>query len=197
MKKATTLFDIPAISIGVGLALAFLTIAVTAAYVLLPDAYHGAVIVFGTGLAASGAIASAIYMGRTLALYIARETQGPREAAFRFSERWNDPQMYHARDACREIMDMMEQTEAQRQRRFDDEEKLRTNIRPVLNFLEELALSVRESRADEPTCKRLFAGIVINVYHVTEPWIREQRRRRNRPQLWVELAWLYGKWSVG
>jgi hypothetical protein len=197
MAKATTLFQVPRISIGVGLALTVLTVLITAAYIWVPEPYHGAVIVFGTGMAASGAIASAIYMGRTLAIYIARETQSPQEAAFRFAERWNDPQMFHVRDACREIMDMMDQPDAERRRRFDEEEALRKNIRPVLNFLEELSYSIREERADEATSKRLFAGIVINVYHVTEPWIREQRQRRNRPQLWAELGWLYQEWSAG
>ena len=195
MGKANTLFQIPRVTVTVGVALALLSAIIAVIYYTVPDAYKGAIIVFGTGLAASGAIAGAIYMGRTLTLYIESEARNTEEVTFRFTERWNDPQMFHSRDVCRQIMDMKDKPEHERKKELNDNENLRKNVRPVLNFLEELALAVRIERTDSDLSKRMFAGIVISVYHVAEPWIKDQRLTRNRPQLWSELEWLYRKWT--
>ena len=197
MQRANTLVEIPRVSVTIGVALTILAAAITVGYVFVSPEYKSAVVVFGTGIAASGAIASAIYMGRTLAIYIERDSHGPREIMFDYFKRWNDPQMFHTREVCRQVMNMQEKSENERKNELNNNNNLRVNIRSVLNFLEELALSVRLGRVDVDIAKRMFAGIVISVYHATEPWIRDQRNVRNRPQLWAELTWLYQEWSRG
>ena len=195
MARGSKLFETK-ITFTIGGALALLVIVLFGTYIMVPESHQGAVIFFGAALTVAGALATAFYTGRVLSLQVMVHEQSPQDIAFRFSERWNDPQMFHTRDACRQIMDMLSPTvdAARAKDELEADEVMRRNLRPILNFLEELALAIRTERADQEITRRFFAGIVTNVFLVTEEWIKDQRAHRKRPQLWVEFEWLYKTW---
>lgn len=194
VKEGSLLARIPSIPIRVWLVGLLALVALSAAFYFWPSGRE-TLIFFSAALLGISAVGSNIYAARTLQIFLDRETRSPVEMAFHYAERWNDPQMYHVRDACRQIMDMRGDAPEAARARIDENEPYRKNIRPILNFLEELSIAVRTGRADGETSNRFFAGIVINLFQVTEEWIKEQRRNRNRPKLWIELQWLYNQWK--
>lgn len=194
MKKLPPVFRIPSVSIGVGV-VAFVVVALlTAAYVAVPIQHQGAVIFFGAGIASAAAIATAFYTAKTLQIAHIKYEREPEEVAARFAERWNDASMFHVRKACQDVMEMRNQDRAVVAEKVAGDQQLKNNMVHILNFLEELAVAVRTERADTAYSQRMFAGIVINVYHVLQHWIDDERTRRQRPQLWVEFRWLYDQW---
>jgi hypothetical protein len=195
MARMAPVFRIPSLSVGIGIILAATVVGLTAAYLIVPLAYQGAVIFFGAGVATAAAIATAFYTARTLQIAHVKHEREPQEVSARFAERWNDASMFHVRKACHEIIEMRNDERDKVKEKIEADGTARSNIVHILNFLEELAVAVRTERADYTYSKRMFAGIVINVYHVAQHWIDEERKRRGRPQLWVELRWLYEQWS--
>lgn len=102
--------------------------------------------------------------------------------------------MFHIRNECRNLVDDRKEPDKILIELQKDRAKA-TNAGNVLNFLEELAISIEKKRCNEPMAKSLFCGIVINIWHATEPWVKEQRIDRGRPQLWSKLEALYGEWK--
>lgn len=206
--QASTLLTIPRISIGVGIALAVGIILATVGFLLAPAPYREALLFFAAACAAAGQLAVALYTARILQLTIDTQTasatalaekEATREkqvlvtASLSFSERWTEASMFHARKQCQAIIDMRDRPNEIRELLLTNEES-RENISNILNFLEQLAIAVREGACDETFAKRLFGGIVTNVWHATRAWVEDQRTSRSRPQLWAELQALYDRW---
>ncbi len=103
--------------------------------------------------------------------------------------------MFHARKQCQALIDMRNRPDDIKKCLADSEE-IRENISNILNFLEQMAAAVRDGICDEPFAKRLFGGIVINVWHATREWVEDQRVSRGRSQLFVELEELYARWRI-
>ena len=208
--KANVLVSLPRISITVGIALAVGIVAVTSLYVLVSDEYRGALIFFAASVAAAAQLATALYTARVLqftmnsqiaaeARLMQKESQLEvrhlQDSAAEFGRRWTDASMFHIRKQCKIIIDRREKPyEVLNEIKKSDDTQ--TNVGNVLNFLEELALSVNSRRCDGETAKKLFCGIVVNIWHATEPWVKEQRTTRGRAQLWSEFEALYHQWKI-
>jgi hypothetical protein len=79
---------------------------------------------------------------------------------------------------------------------IDADPKRKANVGNLLNFLGVMALSVTTMRSDEEIAKRVFCGVVINTWSVTDDWVNHQRTVRGRPRLWIELQALQKRWSA-
>jgi hypothetical protein len=204
-RSHNTLFSVPSVTIRLGVGLTLLVAALTFLYWLASDSWRPILIFFGAGLAAVGQLATAFYASRTMrhALQVEErrlaleETSAKKQledAAARFGERWTDASMFHLRKECRELIENRNNPEAILKSLNADPAKA-TNAGNILNFLEELALSANKSRCNEEIARDLFCGIVLNIWHATEPWVKQQRVSRGRQQLWVQLQSLYERWK--
>jgi len=160
------------------------------------------VLIFGgAGTATSGTILAAFYMGRALNLAISQASgeieaerrlidMHRRERSAKFGERWNDPNMYHAREVCRSILDHDQLGNDL----IEFVEDKKTNVIHILNFLEEVAISIEHGLVDATLARNQFEGIVIGLWQTLDPWIAQHRITRNRPQIFSKLEGLYNTW---
>jgi Domain of unknown function (DUF4760) len=56
-------------------------------------------------------------------------------------------------------------------------------------------MNVNRGLCDHDIAKSLFCGIVVHIWHATEPWIKSERVRLGRTQAWAELEALYARWK--
>jgi hypothetical protein len=208
LPRANQLFSFRVVaSFGV---VATLAIALaTIAYQFVPDAYHGAFIFCAAATAAIGQLGAVLYAGRLLQFTIENQNAALRNvaekdaiadqrflesAAAHFGERWNDASMFHMRKASRVIIDLRHKPD-EILSKINESDDIQVNVSNILNFLEEMAISVNRKRCDDVVAKALFCGIVVNIWHSCEQWAKQQRTNRGRSQLWTELEMLYGRWK--
>ena len=168
---------------------------VTAAYAFDTHSAKSTLIFFLAGAAAVGQITASFYTARMLAATLAiRDADMKGQAnpsVMQLGSRWNDPAMYHARDALREILD--------HDGSHDELTKLidtkRTNVIHILNFLEEIATAVKNEMADAALVKTQFSGVVVLTWSKVIPWIQSHRKKRGQPDIWEDLESVYDSWK--
>jgi hypothetical protein len=207
--RANVIITIPRLTVTVGVVFFAVVVVMTAAFVFVPEQFRSALIFLAAAAAAAGQIAAALYTARVLQFTMNSQTAASRdmylkddatekrllaEVSFRFGERWNEAAMFHMRKQCQEIIEKRDQPDEIKNTIAANTDK-QTNVGNILNFLEELALAVNEKKCDEAIAKRLFCGIVVNIWHATEGWVKEKRTARGRPQIWAELEALYHRWK--
>lgn len=217
MVERPGLFTIPRKSVGIGVSLAILVALLAVVYHIVPTSYQSTIVFFGAGLAAAGAIAGAFYTGHILEFYLKHEKGARQEAlvqaeasradrlkreeherqemAFRYGERWNDPAMFHTRNVCRDIIAKRKNPEAIKEELLADDTK-RTNANHLLNFFDELALSVRVKRADGEISKRQFGGLAVHLYRAMSAYRDHWVNEIGREDAWAEFKWLYDQWTT-
>jgi hypothetical protein len=190
--------------------LALAVLGLTLAYWLLPG-YRAVVTFFALACAGAASISSAFYLAASIRLETEQrqkqeETDSAKRsedashrrrlAAFSFMERWSDPGFFYYRKAFHEVIEAFRTAGPDAAKQVITRPDNESNVRTVLNFLEELAIAAREEHADRELLCRAFAGIVIRAYNATHPWYEEHRKRDSRPQVFQELEWLYNEWKT-
>lgn len=144
--------------------------------------------------AAIGTILGAFYSARALTLTaraLAREdVRGKTEIALRFTSKWNDPAMFHVRDAVREIFALAHDSP-------EIDAKIRakeTNLFHFMNFLEEISIAIDIGHADPNILREAFAGVVKLAWTRLSPWVTRLRNSRNNQRIWMHVEQLAGKW---
>ena len=145
--------------------------------------------------AAAGAVLSAFYTARGLQLTAAALARDERRykiaLAFQFTSKWNDPAMFHVRDAVRELMNGDHGSPE-----FAALLKAKeTNVIHFLNFLEEVSIAINKGGADSNVLCEAFRGITITAWSRLQTWITELRRKRNSPRIWIHVEALAKKWK--
>jgi Domain of unknown function (DUF4760) len=175
-------------------ALTFLAVCCAAAGQLAVALYTVRILQFSINSQADAAgSAAAAQEGAALA-QIELEKMRLAEVAAKFGERWTEASMFHARRVFDELLEHKSDGERVAELIKGSRQK-ETNVKNVLNFLEQLSYWVLTARCSEAVAKDLFAGIAINIWHATETWVKYQRAHRGRPQLWAQLESLYIKWK--
>jgi hypothetical protein len=152
--------------------------------------------------AAAGAILGAFYSARGLALNAAAmerdvaarerdEAQRKRTLALHYIARWNDPAMYHVRDTVRELFAADHKSPAL----LESIKARETNVIHFLNFLEEVGFALDKGGADPDILRETFEGVVYTAWNKLQDWIREVRRVRQRPKIWIKVEELARKWN--
>ena len=176
------------------------------------------IVFFAAAVAAAGAILTAFYSARSLAInarYLEREEIRSRSvseaeerrhrellereearhksrSALDLASRWNDPSMYHVRLTVRELFD-----EDHKPPNFlQNLEKNKVNVIHFLNFLEEIAIVIERENADEAILRDAFEGVVSTACSKLHSWIQNYRINRHRPKLWIKLESLNKKWTT-
>jgi hypothetical protein len=124
----------------------------------------------------------------------ARAKRAKQDAAYRYCERWTSSEMTADRSHAREAAELRRDPGKFRDLLQNSPEK-RLAVGNILNFLEQMSLSVAESHCDEGIAKRLFGGVVAIMWQATESWVKDTRNMRGRPRLWAEVETLYAHWK--
>jgi Domain of unknown function (DUF4760) len=194
------------LTVRIGIALTVAVFLATGLFWDANDNWRSIIIFFGAATLAAGQIAVAFYAARTLrqaadveekrlAVSIGHEKTLKETIGYEFASRWTDASMFHIRKAFQEVLEKGMREKDKASDFIDEDVGRRANVGNLLNFLENMALSVNSERCDDQVAKKLFCGIVINCWGVTNGWIAHQRVSRGRPQLWIELETLHKRWS--
>jgi|SRR5208283_3374563 len=207
-------FDVT-IRVPIFIALVALALVLISAYILFPNA-HDAVTFIALALTAVATIGGTFYVAETLRAqggleetraeqqrkaHEADKADQRRSEAFALIARWNSPELFHARKATAQALQVFQQPatsaggEKGVRELIDKNEDIRHNARHVLNFFEEVALSVRLGQSDEETVSEAFAGLVLRSYRTYRGWIEENRDTTGRQKMWIELQNLAEKWA--
>ncbi len=103
-------------------------------------------------------------------------------AAARFAERWNNPDFCKIRRAIGPII--------RQEREVGDAD--RSNLAIMLNFFEEMSISVSLGEAQELMLRKFFKSAVIQSVTVLGPWIAE--RQKFQPTAYGEYLKLVRRW---
>lgn len=191
--------SIPITAWGVAVVLAVIAIG---CYITLPQR-RGLTKFSVSVLAATGAIVSAFYIGRSIEIDTAyRKKQMEVEAAhrkkefeeildFRKKERahsyilqWASPSFAIHRKSLRSVAKVISEAENSDRpnviRQFLKENPpLEERVITIMNFLESLAVAVKEKWVDEEVIKDYYLLIFTRIYESLDPWIEDMRRRRD------------------
>ena len=153
------------------------------------------VIFFTACAGGTGAILSAFFAAKALdhtvfALKASRDEQ-QKATALGLISRWNDPAMFHVRDAVREVI-LLEAKEHEFSEKIAEKQ---TNVTHFLNFLEEIAIAIECRVADPDILKAAFKGIVVRCWILFEPFAQQIRKERKSTAIWEKVQALASKWQ--
>jgi hypothetical protein len=175
------------ISISVTVIAVLLLALVTVIFYWLTKDLKQTAIFLVAAAAASGSTLGAFYSARALRL----TADSQRKAlAFQFTSKWNDPQLFHVRDAIKTLFDLDPRDAA-----FEalvDEKK--TNVIHFLNLMEEIGVAIEFAGADEDILKAAYQGVVLKAWEKLQHWIRDTRTSYGQLDLWIKFEQLAIKW---
>jgi hypothetical protein len=181
------------VRLGIVTALSVLVLLLCVGYALLPKDRDPLTFV-ALAITAAGTIGGTFYVAETIR---DQGEQAKRTHAFEMMARWNSPDLFHSRFAWNKISHQFQQNGAGAVRTYLNDpanENDVTNIRHILNFIEEISIAVREDHADGPLLKRAFRSIVMRAHEALSDWISDHRRATARNDIWEEFEWLYSAW---
>lgn len=202
-----TLFRIPSFEVGVTGVLCVAAVFWVLIYAYVPQQYREVVALVGAAAACVGALLAAFYAGRTLAHMVKQENDKlsfeKKKAALQFVERWNSADMIPTLRACkliwkigmnedgaRKVSEILEKSDGADEKRRE----ILTHVGRLLNFMEEISLSVQNELVDEDAIKQAYKGTIGIVTRSTSVWRCNERGRRGTDTLWTEIDKLNDRW---
>ena len=176
-----------------------LDLTLIAMYRFLPDSRAGIVFI-GAVVAASATIYGAFFTAYNVRRGIESLEQSKRDrsvsTAFTFIERWNSPTFREIKIDAWRIKDEIKETPQERiGALFDEDEDKRSKILAVLNFFEEMELSIRLNGADESVIRVFFRFIALEFYNSSDKYMKHYRNKHNAPRVFIEYENLYKRWN--
>lgn len=182
------------IPVSASIAAAVSVMALTVAFWYATKSWSQTVLFFVGACAAFGAVLSAFYAARSLSLTAAALDRSERRArqaiAFQFTSKWNDPTMFHVRDAIRKVFHYDHKSKEFADHIHSNE----TNIIHFLNLLEEIAIAMEIGEADPNILELAFKGVVTTSWNKLQNWVGDFRQVRGRPAYWINVEKLAQKW---
>lgn len=209
LLSQNTLIKVPQMTLGIGIVLGVFVAACTIMYFLVPASYQQALLFFAAACAAAGQLAAAFYAARVLEftsrsnlevfqtssrLRDEERLRAQKICAQSFATRWNDATMFHARRHCQALIDEKGGQDHVISLIKSTPDNT-TNVKHVLNFLEELAISIDSELCSDDVAKKFFGGIVVKIWHAVDFYVRQHRIDRARPLIWAGLESLYDRWK--
>lgn len=190
------------IRVGIFTALAILILTFSILFFVFPK-QHDTLTFLAIALTAAGTLGGTFYLAET----IRDQSRQQRNAyAFALMARWNSPDLFYARRSWMTVIETFQKTGKEggphgvnallsRTPTNEEERHLVDNIRHILNFLEEIAISVKSEHAAEDMLILFFEGIVERASEAFETWIPEHRKSLGRPGIWAQFLWLHDRWT--
>lgn len=124
--------------------------------------------------------------------------QSKKAEALRFIHRWLDPQLYHAKRNCHQILQhFKDHHRVEDQKAFlDGDSSRQPNLFDILNLFEAMSIAIQEGMADEVILKRFFRSILLQFWHISEAFVRARRAERENTRLLQEVEVLFVKWRA-
>ena len=152
-----------------------IVVALSAVYWWTTSRVPETVLFFAAAATGAGTVLGAFYTARGLALTAAAltrdESRHKTALAFQFTSKWNDPAMFHVRDAVRELFNGDHASQEFTHLLKSKE----TNVIHFLNFLEEVSIAIEKGGADPNILKEAFAGITVLAWSKLQDWVVSQR----------------------
>ena len=153
---------------------------------------------FAASVAAGSAVLAAIYTAKTLNLQLAASTalrkQDLKRYALTFAARWNESSMLETRKTCREIVNI-------KHKGLDGliaaigTGPTQDSVIHLLNFFEEVSISIDEGVADERVLYDTFSEVCFQLSSTLDGWVSHYRQVRGARHLWGGLAKLSARWK--
>ena len=100
------------------------------------------------------------------------------------------------RDILKELSKAATQTEKEEVlKKIKSEDEVIKSLGIVLNFFEEIAISIENDMADEAYLKNFFRGIVVGYFDGYRWLINERRKLNNEPYIYSKFETLANKWK--
>ena len=103
-----------------------------------------------------------------------------------YGNRWNSPEM----NEYKRVLAAVTSTNVR-----ETPDKLMAAVE-VLNFLEEVAIAVNRSLADERLAKNIFVNVVSDTWDRLEDFVKARRRSSSNEDLYKNIEELVYKWST-
>jgi hypothetical protein len=185
--------------ITASLILAVLVLGATILYWVL-NCDHREVEKFGIeGLTLAAGLLSAYYIGKGLRDTVAQRDQEMQQrkiaSSLRIIERWNQPDFAKMKQQFRDLIESGKAHDANYvENELTTKSETRTVVVEVLNFFEEAALVANIDYADDATLKAYFLGALTDYFTTLEPWIKQHRASKSRPNMWCEMENMLSRW---
>ncbi|BAY10405.1 DUF4760 domain-containing protein [Calothrix sp. NIES-2098] len=149
-----------------------------------------------TTVGVSGGITSAFYVGESFRENIKYKKE---DRAMMYISAWTSPQFAEIRKSLRKVRDLIKTIPEDNQSGVINQElqkdpDLGEDIVTILNFLEEIAVCVKNDLIDEAIIYDYFQIIVKRVCRVFKIWVEEQRLQRGN-KLYICLFELNDRWE--
>jgi len=168
-------------------------------YRFLPP-FRSGIVFIGAVLAASATIYGAFFTAYNVRKGIEALEQSNRDkhvsTACAFIERWNSPALREIKMEAWHIKDQIkDKSQEEVGAVLDADEKQRATLLAVLNFFEEIAISITVNGADEQVTKSFFRFLALEMFNSSYKWITYYRQKHNAPRIFVEYETLYNRWK--
>lgn len=187
---------IPVTVLGVILVLGLTLIVL---YRLFPHSRSGIVFI-GAVVAASATIYGAFFTAYNVRKGIEALEQSNRDkhvsTACSFIERWNSPTFNKIKMEAWNIKETIkDKSQEEVGVMLDADKKQRATLLAVLNFFEEMSISITVNGADEQVTKSFFRFLVLEMFNSSFKWITYYRQKHNAPRAFREYEILYNRWK--
>lgn len=145
---------------------------------------------------AATAITSAFYVGENIRrTFTSKKT----DRALAYIAVWTGPSFAHIRKSSRQIRDAIQGQDSEKhaeiiKKKLNENHDLEEDMVTIMNFLEEVALSIQSGLVDEAILQEYFKVIIKRYCYVFTLWIEEQRRQRGN-ELYRCLTRLNERWN--
>ncbi|MDA7948879.1 MAG: DUF4760 domain-containing protein [Hyphomicrobiaceae bacterium] len=123
-------------------------------------------------------------------------TYSRRQFAINMISEWSNPHIGGLVDAAGIIRkEVLEKSADEITIILNKDDEKRKKIINIMNYLENIALSVKHKATEEEVIRDYFEPIFKEYHRAFMPYIEECRRRHNNTQIWSEFQRLAEKWG--
>lgn len=152
--------------------------------------------IIGIGIAFSTALYAAMSLG---SIYDAhKETLNHKKKGYssQLIDKWLHPEMAKLILKSTPLQNRIKKLNAEQgMKELDKEDSSRHALLTVLNFFEQLSVSINNDLADEKMLKEFFRNIIVTYYNANKGMIDARRKFRNNQKLFSQFEHLAKKWE--
>ena len=206
MPHSTDTFEVNfRFPLRISLAVFVIALGLNVSYFIVTGSIKETLIFVGATTAASGTILAAFYSAKVLSLQLGQNARSQdeyhasislekKENSIRYGVRWTDPNMQKPRETCRAIANLKGHSLEETKAALDTEDK-KSDVFHLLNYFEEMAMTIKHEMSDEDILRELFSESLIAVGSSLQLWVEDYRKCNELKEAWIEVEALYKSWN--
>jgi len=112
------------------------------------------------------------------------------ENSYRLIEKFDDPSIGAARLLCRAIHDeKLNYSPAALVKKINDEKNLKDSVMHIFNYWENIRVSIKKGRVDEPMLRDSLAEAFNQHYDTFKPWVDTRSQKYQEDLAWLKKEW--------